>query len=161
MSSMTSHVLRSRLANASLRASPRSASISTGVGTRGGHRPSSRRATSRAAAAVVRSARRDTPPESRTSTSAGHLIGSSRQSTGNCLGPGGLLWRGLPDFIYERAQVGIGGLEEFLPSEFDPDRLLQKPGRGETAFFDRSIEIVGEVHLHSRHTPKYTHLWWP
>lgn len=116
MSSTTSQVLRSRFAEASRAASPCNASISTGVGTTGGQRPSVRSAARSAAAAVDRSASRETPPESRTSTSAGDLIGSSNQPSGNCLGPRCLLGSGLADLIEELAQVLIGRLDELSAS---------------------------------------------
>jgi hypothetical protein len=53
---------------ASFPGSPCSASIRTGVGTKGGHSPSAFNAERRAAARRERCARRLTPPESSTST---------------------------------------------------------------------------------------------
>lgn len=156
-SSTTSQVLRSRFTKASRAASPRSDSISTGVGTSGGHRPSVRSASRSAAAEVDRSASRETPPESRTSTSAGDLIGSPDQPPGDCPGPGCLLGCGLPHLIEELAQVLIGRLDELSASQLDADCCLQELRRSESTFFDRPIEIIGKVDLHPWHTPKHTH----
>ena len=107
---------------------------------------------------TVRSASRDTPPESRTSTSAGNVIGATGKPTGDRPSPQGFLGAGLPDILQELTQVLVGGLQELLTAEFDPDRFLQQLGGGESAFLDRSMEILGEIHLHPWHTPKHTHL---
>jgi hypothetical protein len=90
--------------------------------------------------------------------STGGSIGSSSESSGYRLGSGGLFRCGLPDFGQELAEVLIRCRKEIATTQFDTHRLLEQLGRGETAFFDRPVEIFGEVDLHPWHTPNHTHL---
>jgi hypothetical protein len=59
------------------------------------------------------------------------------------VGTRGLLGIGLPDLIEELIQVLIGRLDKLSASQLDTDSFLQELGRGETAFFDLSVQVIG------------------
>ena len=158
MSSITSQVFSSRLADASRAASPCSASIITGAGTTGGHKPLPWSSMMKAPVTRDRSERREIAPESRTSNSAGRQFGSTGESESKRPGPGYLFCTGLSDFVEKFTQIQIGFLQDVQASKFDPDRFLEQPRRCKPALVDRPVEIVGKISLHSRHTPHYTHI---
>ena len=90
--------------------------------------------------------------------SVGRPIGAPRQATGDRLGSCGLLGRWVPDLGEEVAQVRVGLLEQFASEHFDADGFLEQFGRREPAVLHRSVEIVGQIDLHSWHTPKHAHM---
>ena len=101
ISSITSQVFSNRLAKTSRAASPFSASIITGVGTTGGHRPLAWSSRMKEPATRDRSERREMAPESSTSNSAGRPFGSAGEPESQCPGSGVVFRAGLPNFVEE------------------------------------------------------------
>jgi hypothetical protein len=57
----------------------------------------------------------------------------------------------------ELSEILVGLGEEFQSADLCPDCELQELGSWEALGLDELVEIVREIDLHTRHTPKYTH----
>ncbi len=62
----------------------------------------------------------------------------------------------LPNLRYELGHVAITFCQQILPAQLGSYGLLQKLGRGQPTRLDQFVKIVGQIQLHSWHTPKYT-----
>jgi hypothetical protein len=57
----------------------------------------------------------------------------------------------------ELSEILVGLGQEFQASDLCSNCELQEFGSWEAFGLDQLVEIVREIDLHTRHTPKYTH----
>src|SRR5262245_51754282 len=157
-----SQLLRKRLMFATVRARPVVDSAMTTVGTTGGQSPSARKASISAAALRLRWLRRPKPPESRTSTTSACLRGGALADPPCDDGRSGpVLGRRLAHVGDELGEVAVSLLVQQLAPQFGHDRHLEQLRRRKATLLDGGVQVVGQVYLHPRHTPKCTHKLGP
>jgi hypothetical protein len=77
---------------------------------------------------------------------------------GDGLGAGPLLRGWFADLSEQPGQVLIGLAEQVLAAYLRADGFLQKLGRRQPPGLELFVEVIWKIHLHSRHTPNYTHM---
>ena len=151
------HIFKNRWVLASRLGSPWRDSTRTIVGTTGGHRSCALSAPMSDSAVLVRAARRDTPPLSRTSTS--HPTRSSDRSrirraiasaVARCR------WLGSPTSAASSSRYRSVSASASWRSNSSAERNLQEFRGREVALLQLFVEIFGQVHLNAGHTPNYT-----
>jgi hypothetical protein len=73
-------------------------------------------------------------------------------------GAGALAGRWRADLSGQLRNVHLAGGQQLTAPDLGLDRLLQQLGSRQMLFLYLLVEIVGQIDLHPRHTPKYTHL---
>jgi len=128
------------------------------VGTTAGHNPAARRALISASAVFVCDESLEKPPLSRTSTSTGSTEFACAYATCDGVSLCPLASGRFANFGGELVEVLGRGVECVQSFEFGPQRNLKQFRCWQSAPLQLVVEIVGEIHLDTRHAPKYTHL---
>lgn len=159
----TMHVLMKRFTFASRSGRPWRHSTSTTVGTTGGHRSAATRPRMSASAWAFLAASRVTPPLSRTSTSDCLIEVAIPDLSNDRFGPGPVASGGFAYLGLQLGKVLLRGVQSLPTLNLSPHRDLEQLGRRQVAPLQLVIQLIREVHLKARHTPKYTPIsgrWW-
>jgi hypothetical protein len=77
-------------------------------------------------------------------------------SSGDRIGIGELPGGGSADLGGEFLEIRRCLVERILPFELGAERYLQEFRRWQSASLQLIVEIIGQIHLKTRHTPNYT-----